>query len=864
MPPAVAVPRSSAIRNDEAASQNPFEEPAQPSSQDNDAVTEEADRNGTTKHKSGSQSTEANHSAPSSSWPTTAVDSFPQKSHSHGNVSDDLSAGPLETSSSGARPSHTSSELHPTISITESSNTTTQSYGTPLSHRSSTETVRMAPLKLPQASLSSTPRSNSPSKSRSSRRVSTASFVTAREGSEEEDDNEDEDADQDELTPIATRTAVGLDGNETPGDSLHQPGKSPLAAFGTTSREARPPMDSHSSAMSLLRHINDHDESMMQPSPAISSINNPNHDDRDLTGGTSAISLLRNVQDEVQLPQSPDPAPKRGILRKLRPKTRHVEPAPSGNVEDPLTNGQQPDGTVRFDVPDEIVGVDPPLHVERRRRKRALRRLRKGIVHDGEIVKMEKMLVRVEYTTHEVPSDFDENDSPKIESRIEKRWREYVVVCRQSASDDMDFVLQFYDTRAIPTIEGTTDKQKKKSAHNIELRRGQTNINLFSSLDKTMVLWFPYRKTTRLFIMQPAAGSNSMEWYTFLRGVLGKQRIECLQVNVPSFGVSLRLENPFAQVEASRTIAQEVDGTDEAIMRTMNEEQAAAGRIVDRCMDMLGSSPEWGDIVRAWSQRGLVGLAWKKYDRLEWIHGANERKMYGTMAMTKSHDLELRPKQHYPTAVGKKGGDEMIEPPPVEGFLIRLTSQRGLDQKLGRLFYKRLYFSTHNHFLIFNRPAAADPPPPPRLPMQQDHRIPTAHEIADKIPLIYSVNPYPVKDGKIEWLDGDADAVRLCDNDAEDEQRRQAELLLNCDGAIDLCRVVHVRDVHRGATAADENVDEGSDVDFDQEVSDSHQDDGVTTQFDDHRTFELVMQNGLVARLQVRLFYLYHVSRNGS
>lgn len=117
------------------------------------------------------------------------------------------------------------------------------------------------------------------------------------------------------------------------------------------------------------------------------------------------------------------------------------------------------------------------------------------------------------------------------------------------------------------------------------------------------------------------------------------------------------------------------------------------------------------------------------------------------------------------------------------------------------------------------------------------------------------VNPYPVKDGEIEWLaggdGGSSENIRYRDRDAEDEAERKTNLLLKCDGYINLCNIKKVRKVHRGASAADENMDEGSDVDFDLDVDDSMEDDGITHEFDDERTFELVLRNGLIIRLQV-------------
>lgn len=56
--------------------------------------------------------------------------------------------------------------------------------------------------------------------------------------------------------------------------------------------------------------------------------------------------------------------------------------------------------------------------------------------------------------------------------------------------------------------------------------------------------------------------------------------------------------------------------------------------------------------------------------------------------------------------------------------------------------------------------------------------------------------------------------------------------------------------MQRGNVPADENVDQGPDVSFHQEVPDTRRDDGKTESFDDDRTFELKMKNGLIVRLQ--------------
>lgn len=599
-----------------------------------------------------------------------------------------------------------------------------------------------------------------------------------------------------------------------------------------------------------------------------------------------------------------------GILDRMKSKVRSSDnetspPEAYPTLVDGATRKQRTgSGTVRFDLSDDGGKKDRfvKTRLAQMSKRRGLKTFRRQHLENGEIIKVEKMLVRVEFTNHELGPDFDENDSQKIESRTLEKWKEFMVVCRQDEHEDYEFSLQLYKTRVIKAMEESA--VKTRSAYVIPMNAKTTKVNLFSSLDKSIVLWEPVKGGSRIYIMRPRSAANSMEWFTFLRDLLGWKRPTSLRISVPDFHVNLVFDRPFDQLENSEQIVQAARGDEAALSRSLKDEEAAAGRIVQRCLDVLKGSEQWTDVVDIWSAPHLseltqspnhaissvagsmtrhcgavngncssaisdrpaqsssqlwhqpVGLAWKRYDRLEWVHGANEKKMYGTIGMSKTHELELRPKQHYPTIVKDKAGFALVEPPPVEGFLIRLTSQRGTDQKLGRLFYKRLYFSTHNQHLVFNRPARSDPPPPPKLPMTEGRKIPNSREISEKIPLIYSVNPYQIQDGQVRWLQDtgpDAkDEVVDHDRDALDENERVHNLILKCDGYINLCNVVRVRKVQRGATPADNNVDEGSDVDFDQELDDedTHQDDGATQEFDDDRTFELVLRNNLVVRLQ--------------
>lgn len=108
-----------------------------------------------------------------------------------------------------------------------------------------------------------------------------------------------------------------------------------------------------------------------------------------------------------------------------------------------------------------------------------------------------------------------------------------------------------------------------------------------------------------------------------------------------------------------------------------------------------------------------------------------------------------------------------------------------------------------------------------------------------------------MSDGEITWLkSGNDEFVQRHDEEAYAQQQRNVHNMSEADGYIDLCKVTNVRLVHRGSSPADPNIGEGPAVDFQTEPTDSRRDDGDTQEFDDDRTFEMSLENGLVVRLQ--------------
>ncbi|QDS71171.1 hypothetical protein FKW77_010106 [Venturia effusa] len=525
----------------------------------------------------------------------------------------------------------------------------------------------------------------------------------------------------------------------------------------------------------------------------------------------------------------------------------------NGGTGESLLPRQKKGGRVNFDFPEESRRAELKSRVGNHLDlKRPLRRvLRRRTEMEGRILKMERMLVRVDITKqHKLPEDFDENSGEGVITQTLEKWREFMVVCRQaSKAEGSDFVLQIYKTRVIPAIENS--KTRKKPAREIPLGKGHARVNLYSSLDKTVVLWVPDKRGTKIGYLRARTISEGVEWFTFLRGILGVVRATELLVSVPDLRVNLRLEDPFKGLDGPG-MADENEDEDTIARKAAAKEQVVARRIVKDCLTMLKDSPLYSDVIDSWSSEHPIGLAWKKYDRLEWIHGVNERKMYGSMAMIRTHDLELRPKLHYATTAQTRKGKDLQEPVPVEGFLVRMTSQRGAHQRLGRRFNKKLYFHTHDQYLFFSQPSKADPPPPPRFNSGQDEGVPGTDDMVDHVPLIYAVNPYPVKDGKITWLAAsEGQANKLHHNaDALDEYRRNINNLGNSEGVINLCNVKKIRKVHPEAQISDLPATYNSDSEVEGNAENDQDDDDESGDDVYAKSFEIVLKNGLLIRLQ--------------
>ncbi|CAB4381650.1 unnamed protein product [Rhizophagus irregularis] len=317
------------------------------------------------------------------------------------------------------------------------------------------------------------------------------------------------------------------------------------------------------------------------------------------------------------------------------------------------------------------------------------------------IIKEDRMLIRVErLNNHETirryGGPFLRRHPPRKYLTHSSGWREYIVKLRSG-------IIELYED----------DKTRvDKMRFNKPIR-----LTLFSAVDCTIALKQKSKSKTKLFLINPKTVEQSIEWYRSLYVTLGEPSVKPMpsscEVYIPDLNVHVKI--PLENFQAYQITAEEVT------------------KLV---LDELSGEPEWEDILNEWLKSCDLRLCWKRYDQLEWIvwEKNEEGKVRNDLLacpqfIEGTHQLQLRPTEHYPTFVYLRDGTKLFEPPPVEGYLIRVTNNKAKWKP------KRLYFTSHDNYLFFLKPFATSPPPQPTSSISNDE----GSQIVQ--PLIYAVAP---------------------------------------------------------------------------------------------------------------------------
>ncbi|RIB14956.1 Pleckstrin homology domain-containing protein [Gigaspora rosea] len=406
----------------------------------------------------------------------------------------------------------------------------------------------------------------------------------------------------------------------------------------------------------------------------------------------------------------------------------------------------------------------------------------------GTIIKEDCILIRIERVYHSgVPRMYNESTSRKYFTNS-SGWREYNVKLKPDR-------IEFY-------------KNKKKAVDQL-IFSYSTRLSLYSPVDYTLALSTPNDDGMKVFIFRLKTYSLSVGWYRALYNLLTEPSVKPLpsvcDVVVPDLDV--RVQIPLKDVRQAFKI------TAEEITKTV--------------LDELSGINEWEDVLNEWLQNSDMRLCWKRYDRIEWIvwekNDDDEKDRSDLLACPQfiegTHQLQLRCTEHYPTSVTLPDETKLQEPPPVEGYLIRVTNEKGRKNRS-----KRLYFSSHDYYLFFLKPFIASPPPPPSSSLEAGSGSCSGSMEDDKTnhkrPLIYAVSPH-------------AQGPQYVDAFLKANSKRRIKQIINAYGFINLIDVKEVRPL------TDDNGEDACENDHAEDQSKELKSEGKGC------PFELVMMNGM-------------------
>ncbi|KAJ2802639.1 hypothetical protein H4R20_003204, partial [Coemansia guatemalensis] len=185
-------------------------------------------------------------------------------------------------------------------------------------------------------------------------------------------------------------------------------------------------------------------------------------------------------------------------------------------------------------------------------------------------------------------------------------------------------------------------------------------------------------------------------------------------VNVPEMGIKVQVKLGQHSMEVPSSVL--LGGADDALLeRQWRCETTTAWHVRREVANLLLSDKVVGPTMREWLDaerdgRLTIGMAWRRYDRLDWIMpcGALDAqgnfkvdsvndKVIGPQLLEGTHTLELRLLEHYPDSVSVNG-DTTHEPVGVEGFVLL---KRDKKRRTEIVTYRPALLTSHDSFLFF-------------------------------------------------------------------------------------------------------------------------------------------------------------------
>ncbi|EPY51428.1 spore wall assembly protein [Schizosaccharomyces cryophilus OY26] len=440
------------------------------------------------------------------------------------------------------------------------------------------------------------------------------------------------------------------------------------------------------------------------------------------------------------------------------------------------------------------------------------------------VFRTEEVLLRVETSSNLIPTEFNEMIASRIPRKTILSWAPCTVIAVKTSEKGtvrLDFIGEEYMKTVVDYISENEPNHKhyrKNCLFSLFLTPSYTFWNIYNSFDNSLAIWSPYIKhKTFIFLLNFQCTTSAYEWIAIVSRALDFTPGPSFLIGVPAFHIHLRLSftcpnspsvvNYHANSRQRNETALHIknaDSTDKVSPQTIHDTvlknwEISETDFVNSCLNVLKLNPEWSQIVNQWFKTQSVGLCWRTYDRIEWITNVESLKYVGLLAAKDISQLELRPKNHYPSFVTFRNGSKMKEPVPFEGYLIRLTTSAGRRGRFGRLFHKKLYFTVFNHLFLSIEPSYVLPltilmenfKKQMDFPFLHDSETNEHQSMFDPLKDVSETTP---------WFDNDIDSSTKEQLLAllQTERRRELDMLSSANGFLDLSKVELVKPEESG------------------------------------------------------------------
>lgn len=286
-------------------------------------------------------------------------------------------------------------------------------------------------------------------------------------------------------------------------------------------------------------------------------------------------------------------------------------------------------------------------------------------------------------------------DFSLYDARIRDRWKEYYVVIRKShggSNPDTPLTFEFLKDRTIKRFSSPSENPPLMPASSLgasnffrngvldfELCLSKCSINFYNYLDKSICISVPEsakeryftspnyidNKFVRLYIFKSISLVESVDWYLFLKSFYVSLSTRVINVFIPSLELDVTIEVP---LETYENFLKQSKKRKVFILEFKNNNynykvSTPTNYIIHIVLQRLKDIQQNFPVIKQWfetinNNSTKIGLAWKYFDRLEWIIDVNQNLVSQYFALD-FNSLVLEIISNYPTTV-RRGCKENI------------------------------------------------------------------------------------------------------------------------------------------------------------------------------------------------------------